>query len=87
MTTKLTLTMSKSTIEKGKRYAKKQKRSLSKIIETYINAITDDDVSKEEDMEELSPVVKSLMGSFKAPKDFDVDYKKERLKRLEEKYL
>lgn len=79
--------MSKSTIEKGKRYAKKQERSLSKIIETYINAITDDEVSNEENMEELSPIVRSLMGSFKVPKDFDFDYKKERLKRLEEKYL
>lgn len=86
MTTKLTLTMSKSTIEKGKRYAKKQERSLSKLIESYINAITNDEVSTEED-EELSPIVKSLMGSFKAPKDFDFEYKKERLKRLEEKYL
>ena len=43
----------------------------------FINLIKED--------EELSPIVKSLKGSFKAPKDFD--YKKELMKRLEEKYL
>lgn len=85
MTTKLTLTMDESTIERAKKYAKRQERSLSKLIETYLNAITDDEVSKEERTEELSPIVKSLAGSFKAPKDFD--YKKELQKRLEEKYL
>lgn len=53
MTTTLTLTMSKSTVEKDK--------------------------------EEFSPKVKSLMGSFKTPKNFDFDYKKEKIKRLEEK--
>jgi len=35
--------------------------------------------------EELSPIVKSLLGSFKAPDDFD--YKVELSKRLSEKYL
>ncbi|MDO5524102.1 MAG: DUF3781 domain-containing protein [Bacteroidia bacterium] len=35
---------------------------------------------------ELSPIVKSLMGSAKVPKDFDFDYKKFKIKRLEEKY-
>jgi len=34
---------------------------------------------------ELTPVVKSLKGSFNAPKN--IGYKKERSKRLTEKYL
>ena len=34
---------------------------------------------------ELTPIVKSLKGSFTAPKNFDI--KKELAKRLKEKYL
>jgi len=36
-------------------------------------------------VDKLSPIVKSLKGSFKMPKD--MDYKKELRSRLEEKYL
>ena len=80
MNTKLTLTIEQTTIEKAKKYANNKGRSLSDIIENYLKVIT-----KEDDFEkiELTPIVKSLKGSFKAPNDFD--YKKERSKRLKEK--
>lgn len=84
MTTKLTLTMDKAVIEAAKQHAREQDRSLSNLVESYLRSITNDIVSKEED-EELSPIARSLKGSFKAPKDFD--YKKELAKRLEKKYL
>lgn len=82
MNTKLTLTIEQTTIEKAKKYANNKGRSLSDIIENYLKVIT-----KEDDTEkiELTPIVRSLKGSFKAPKDFD--YKKELSKRLTEKYL
>ena len=90
MNTKLTLTMDKSVIESAKKYAKREDRSLSNLVESYLKAITKQDkVKQEENSEqnkyELSPIVKSLKGSFKAPKT--LDYKKELDKRLEEKYL
>ena len=80
MNTKLTLTIEQSIIEKAKKYANNEGRSLSDIIENYLKVIT-----KEDDTEkiELTPIVKSLKGSFKAPNDFD--YKKELSKRLTEK--
>jgi uridine kinase len=81
MNTKLTLTIEQSIIKKAKRYAKGKGRSLSDIIENYLKAIT----NKSESEIELTPIVKSLKGSFKAPKDFD--YKKELTKGLTEKYL
>lgn len=82
MTTKLTLTMDKSVIEKAKKYAKEKESSLSNIIENYLKAITE----KEKDKGiVVTPLVKSLMGSFKAHKDFD--YKKELIQALEEKHL
>jgi len=81
MNTKLTLTIEQSIIEKAKTYAKGKGRSLSDIIENYLKAIT-----KEQGViEEISPVVNSLRGSFKAPESFD--YKKELSKGLSEKYL
>jgi len=82
MNTKLTLTIEQTTIEKAKKYANNKGRSLSDIIENYLKVIT-----KEDDIEkiELTPFVKSLKGSFKAPENFD--YKRELSKRLTEKYL
>lgn len=81
MNSKLTLTIDESVIVNAKRYAKEQGRSLSSVIENYLKGIT----SKKEEKEEFSPIVESLKGSFKAPKDFD--YKKELAKALSDKYL
>lgn len=81
MNTKLTLTIEQSVIEKAKKYAKKKGRSLSDIIENYLKLIT---MSGDRSDIELSPVTKSLKGSFKAPKD--LDYKKELSKGLNKKY-
>ena len=82
MTTKLTLTIDQSIIEKAKQYAKGQGRSLSKIIENYLKAITSDEKNQ---VNKTTPITDSLRGSFKAPKNFD--YKEELAKRIEEKYL
>ncbi|MEX2593418.1 MAG: DUF6364 family protein [Anditalea sp.] len=82
MNTKLTLTIEQSIIEKAKKYASDNGRSLSDIIENYLKVITKEEEKSEI---ELTPIVKSLKGSFKAPKNFD--YKKEIPKRLADKYL
>lgn len=82
MNTKLTLTIEQTVIEKAKKYAKDKERSLSSLIENYLKALTKDDNSNEI---ELTPIVKSLKGSFTAPKDFD--YEKELTNRLLKKYL
>lgn len=81
MNAKLTLTIEQSVIEKAKAYAKEKERSLSDLIENYLKTIT-----REQDSSvDLSPLTKSLLGSFKAPQNFD--YKTELSKRLTEKYL
>jgi hypothetical protein len=81
MNTKLTLTIDEPVIERAKAYAKEKGRSLSDIIENYLKAIT---TEQRESDSKITPLVKSLMGSFKAPADFD--YKKELAKGLTEKY-
>ena len=81
MNKKLTLTIEQDVIERSKRYAKEKNRSLSDLIENYLELLT----NKKSNNNELSSAVESLKGSFKMPKNFD--YKKELGKRLEEKYL
>jgi len=83
MNTKLTLTIDQTVIDKAKRYAKKRGNSLSGIIENnYLKVITNDNPESEI---KITPIVKSMKGSFKAPSDFD--YKKELTKSLSKKYL
>jgi hypothetical protein len=82
MNAKLTLTIEKAIIEKAKKYAAKKESSLSNIIENYLKAITHEEKTKEAG---LTPIVKSLKGSFKAPETFD--YKEELSKSLSEKYV
>ncbi len=83
MNQKLTLTVERKLIKRAKRYAKSEGRSLSSIVENYLKAITKEE-NEETDIE-ISPLVKSLKGSFKLPKD--LDYKKELQDALTEKYL
>jgi hypothetical protein len=82
MNTKLTLTIEESTVEKAKMYAKHKGYSLSNMIENYLKTVTSESKVKET---ELTPIVKSLKGSFKAPVGFD--YKNELTKGLSKKYL
>ena len=80
MTTKLTLTVKKSIIDRAKSYAKNTDRSLSEIIETYLATITEENYSTE-----LSPKLKKIVGAVQLPKDFD---DKEELRiALEKKHL
>lgn len=80
MTTKLTLTVEKSIIDRAKSYAKNTGRSLSEIIENYLATIT-----QENDATELSPKLKKIVGVVKLPKDFDE--KKELRSEMEKKHL
>jgi len=83
MNTKLTLTIEQKIIERAKNYAKEKNRSLSDIIENYLKMLTKSE--RKQKVEKLNPIVKSLKGSFRMPKN--MDYKKELGNRLEEKYL
>jgi hypothetical protein len=82
MDSKLTLNMDKEVARKAKAYARSRGRSLSDLVEHYFRFLTG-----EEDPggPELSPKVRSLMGSLKLPDDFD--YKKELSERLYNKYM
>jgi predicted CopG family antitoxin len=67
MTTKLTLTVEEEVIKKAKSYAKHTGRSLSELIERYLETLIDE----HKDTRQLSPKLKKLVGSVKLPADFD----------------
>jgi hypothetical protein len=80
METKLTLRLDKKVIVRAKSYAQNHKISLSKMVESYLDSMT----SKKTMDIEITPLVESLSGVVKLPKDFD--YKKEYTDYLSEKY-
>lgn len=82
MDSKLTLNVDKELAQKAKIYASNRGRSLSNLVESYFKALTRKTGSSESD---FTQKVKSLLGSFKVPNDFD--YKKELSDQLTKKYL
>jgi hypothetical protein len=80
MTTKLTLTVDRAIIERAKSYAKNTGRSLSELVENYLETITQDGGD-----EKLSPKLNKIVGSVKLPENFDE--KKELRSYFESKQL
>ena len=81
MDTKLTLKLKQHIIEKAKQYAKSRKTSLSKLIESYLQKITNESSEKEK----ITPLVKSLSGILDLPEGYD--HKKEYADFLTNKYM
>lgn len=81
MDKKLTLSLNQKIIEKAKKYAKRNGTSLSKMIESYFQSITDS--NQDEPDIKITPLVESLCGVGNLPDGFD--YKKARTKYLEKK--
>ena len=85
MSTKLTLTVDKQVIEEAKKYAKKQGRSLSNLIEDYLKLLIEPPSLANDELE-YSAIVKSLDGSVKVEEE-DFDYKEVLEQELIKKYL
>ena len=69
MTTKLTLTVEKEVIERAKIYAKDSGRSLSEMVENYLNSITLHQHSSSK--KGISNRLHQIVGAIRLPKDFD----------------
>ena len=81
MDAKLTLKLDSGIIEKAKDYASETNTSLSRLIENYLNALTN---SKSKTHRKVNPIVESLTGVIEI--DESKDYKKAYAKYLTEKY-
>ena len=80
METKLTIRLKKKVIERAKDYAHIHKISLSKMVVSYLESITN---QKSEDIE-ITPLVESLSGVIHLTEDFDL--KNDYSNYLTEKY-
>jgi hypothetical protein len=80
METKLTLRLKKRTIEKAKGYAHLHNISLSKMVETYFDGVS----QAKTNQTEITPLVESLSGVIQLDKHRD--YKSEYANYLIEKY-
>ncbi len=79
MDSKLTLKLNESVIERAKQYAKENNISLSRMIESYLQAVT---IRKDSKMK-ISPLVESLTGVIEPENN---DYRKDYTDFLSEKY-
>jgi hypothetical protein len=84
MYTKLTLNIDQNVIENAKKYAKNQKRSVSKLVEEYLSSISLP-VDKAIEYNTLGPITKKLVGIIKV--NGHTDYKDILTDALVEKYL
>ncbi|MPT35404.1 MAG: hypothetical protein E2604_10030 [Flavobacterium sp.] len=84
MDRKLTLKLDKEVIEKAKEYASRNKKSLSRIIESYLQSLTSDNPRDNSEEIKISPFVKELSQPTSLPEDFD--YKKELGNHYSEKH-
>ena len=75
MDSKLTLKLNERVIERAKKYASNKKVSLSRLIENYLNSIT----QEQNDDFEISPFVKSISSGKSIPADSE-------WKKLREEY-
>jgi hypothetical protein len=81
METKLTLRLKKTVIDQAKKYANDHETSLSKLIENYLSAITEDTKTDQN----ISPLVQSLSGVINLPANEDPKVKYH--KHIDEKYV
>jgi len=79
MDSKLTLKLNISVIEQAKKYAKDNNISLSRMIENYLQAITE----RENKNIKISPLVESLTGVIQID---EKDYRKDYTDFLSQKY-
>lgn len=68
METKLTIRLKKKVIERAKDYAHNHKISLSKMVESYLESVT----NQKSDNIEITPLVESLSGVIHLTEDFDL---------------
>jgi len=85
MLSKLTLTVDKKVISKAKKYAREHGRSLSNLVEDYLQSLVEEPV---EPLYETPypPITRSLKGAVRIS-DKEIDYKKILEEELLKKYL
>ncbi len=79
MTTKLTLSINEKTIERAKLVSRKRGKSLSKIVEEYLDSISEKETKKMSGVKKLSGILKNKVPA-------DIDWKKIKAEHLSKKH-
>lgn len=83
MDSKLTLKLDENVIERAKKYAAEKKLSLSRLIENYLDALTNEEFNNLE----ISPFVKSIATGKQLPNEVEKDkLKDDYIDYLDRKY-
>lgn len=83
MDSKLTLKLNENVIERAKKYATSRELSLSRLIENYLDLIT----QEQNDDFEISPFVKSISSGKSIPADVDwATSREDYIEYLDKKY-
>lgn len=84
MDSKLTLKLDKEVIERAKAYAALHERSLSRVIESYLQSLVSNSDSSDLEEIQISPFVKNMASGIHLPSDLDI--KSEYSNYLTDKY-
>lgn len=79
MTRKLTLSINEKTVLKAKRISRRRGKSISKMVEEYLNSITEKEEQKESLVKKSSGVLESKIAA-------NLDWKKTKADYLKKKY-
>jgi len=80
MTRKLTLSINEKTVEKAKRISRKRGKSISKMVEEYLNSITEKEDQKESAVDKIKKIMKDRITNK------NLDLKKVKEEHLSKKY-
>lgn len=80
MTTKLTLSINKETVKRAKLISRRKGKSISKMVEEYLNSISEKENQKESVIDKIDKILK---GKITNP---NVNWKEERHQHLKKKY-
>lgn len=72
MDSKLTLKLDSQVIEKAKEYAASHEKSLSRVIESYLQSLVMQEDSLKLKEIQISPFVKSMASGINIPSDLDI---------------
>ena len=79
MTRKLTLSINENTIQKAKRISRRRGKSISRMVEEYLDSITEKETQKKSAVKESSGVLKGKIPA-------SMDWKKTKAAYLKKKY-
>ena len=80
MTTKLTLSINEETVRRAKLISRKKGKSISKMVEEYLDSLSDKEEQKESVMDKIDKILK---GKITNP---NIDWKETRYQHLKKKY-